>query len=102
MTELTQETLPEEITSREQFVREFIEEYKVDTRKFKGKTHMVCWKINVQGLSDEEIGGYIEAVQKNLEADMKKLSIADFYLPIFDVESKPSVMILICKYNHAA
>lgn len=84
MTELTQETLPEEITSREQFVREFIEEYKVDTRKFKGKTHMVCWKINVQGLSDEEIGGYIEAVQKNLEADMKKLSIADFYLPIFD------------------
>lgn len=81
---LDKENLPEEITSREQFVKEFIEEYKVDTRKFRGKTHLICWRVNVQGLPEEEIGGYIEAIQQNLEADMKKLSIADFYLPVFD------------------
>lgn len=89
---LTNENLPEEIRSREQFLKEFIEEYEIDTRKFRGKTHLVCWKINLQGVPPEEHAGYIEAVQNNLGPDMKKLSIADFYIPTFD---EPTQMVIV-------
>lgn len=90
--ELENENLPEEITSRQQFIEEFVEKYKIDTKKFKGKTHLVCWKINVGDLSENEINQYVEQVRENLEEQMKKIAWTSCYIV---TRTEPTQMTII-------
>lgn len=89
---LDRENLPEEIKTREQFIKEFIENYKIETKNFKGKTHLMCWKINVGNLSEEETVGYINSCQSSLEDELKKVAWACFFIP---TRNEPTTLTLI-------
>lgn len=92
MTELKEVSYPEEVKTREHFVKSFIEEFNIDTRKFKGKTHIICWKLNLSNIPEEEQTAVIETIQKNLEPHMKKVSMSSFFIPVSDEPTQ--IMIL--------
>lgn len=84
---LTEENLPESYASQQEFANELIEHMKNNpetAQRVSGGelNYILYWKVDVGGLSIEQVEAYLEQLEKGLSTQLDKYNCISFYQPV--------------------
>jgi len=74
-----EKTTPEEIAQK--FLEHLRERPEAVSNTDGTFEYLLYWKININGLSEDQSASYLETIETNLSAQMDKFNCVSFYVP---------------------